>query len=296
MLRIIIRILSAVIAIGGVAWFFADKGYESALTCIGGVIGVLGTFVVEPRQENSRIPPIDQPVREDFCAGFDDSTDFFMDRFASAFPGVRGVEWFDNPQDCIRRIGVILAKPLSFPYEPIWWWRGYSNLQITSFRHVVARKIIMNHLELVIDKIAAINLQHPSRVFLYIQTRADKPCGVYKHTRESRKRMIENHGYAWEEMGFYDGTYISRSELDDGVACINGVTVELNRKAEVRTRFLSPYNLVIAAQGSAINRTSFDSEFKGLMNGILSGTATVEDLANALNQLPKLQPRRTSKQ
>jgi len=290
----IIRILGAVITIGGIAKFFTEKSYEPVLTSAAGLVTVLGTFVTKPGQQNSKVPPIEQPVRDDICANFDDSVRFFMDRFASAFPGVRGVKWFDDPQDCIRRVGTILAKPLEFPYAPIWWWRGYSNLDISSFRHLVGRKIIVDDLELIIDKVAAINLQHPSRVFVYLQTRADKPCGIYKHTRVSMKHMISDQGYAWEEMGYYDGTYITRSELDDGVAEINGVTVELNKKAEVRTRFLSPYNLIIAPQGSAINSTDFDSQFGELMNAILRGESTVDDLATALSRLPKLQSRSRS--
>lgn len=290
MTRIIIRILATIIAVGGAAWYIKEPNFEPILTSLSGIIAVLGTYADKIKQQTSNLPPITQPERKDECNNFDDSIQFFMHRFTEAFPGVRGVVWFNKPQDSIKRLSTILAKPLSFPYTPIWWWRGANN-DIKSFRHLMGRKIILGSKELIIDKIAAINLDQPYRMFVYVQTKPDKACGLYKHTRESRQRMIKNQGYAWEEMGYYNETYITLDELDDGVAEINGVSVKLDSQASNRTRFLSPYNMIIAPQSSPINNNQFDETLRDTMNKILLGESTVDDLAKELAKLPKLRQR-----
>jgi hypothetical protein len=67
----------------------------------------------------------------------DPSTVFFYNRFCSAFPGVRGVEWFAG-KDAIKRLSILLQEPLVFEIghgsrQPIWCWRD-GNFPISRFR------------------------------------------------------------------------------------------------------------------------------------------------------------------
>jgi hypothetical protein len=288
MIRQVIRYLAIAMVLGCIFWYQANPGHEPIITGIASLIAVLGTIRIMPHQEQFSFPPIAQPVRNDTCSGMSEALDLFANRFAAAFPGVRNVEWFSEPQDCINRLSIILASPLEFGrYAPIWWWRGYSNYHITNFRHLGGRKILFDHKELVIDKIAAINLSHPARLFVYVQTKADKPSGVYPNLMKHAKRTKRERGYVYEELGLYGDRYVSREEYDDGVARINGVTVDLKGKVELRSRYLSPYNFVIAPQSSVINRNDFDPKFQEIMNAILRGDSTIEDLAEELNQLPR---------
>jgi hypothetical protein len=71
---------------------------------------------------------------QEACLPGGDSTVFFSERFAQAFPGVRGISWFDDPNEIEMRLLKLLEEPLSFSGKtPVWWWRGDSNLQIERF-------------------------------------------------------------------------------------------------------------------------------------------------------------------
>jgi hypothetical protein len=80
--------------------------------------------------------------------------------------------------------------------------------------------------------------------FVYIQTKADLPIGIYSQTKEDIERMISNFGYAWEEYGLFEDKPITRSCYDDGAAVIDGKVVD-TFGAELRARYLSKYNLLV---------------------------------------------------
>ncbi len=56
------------------------------------------------------------PSKEDGLPVIKDvsSTQFFSERFAKAFPGVRGIQWFRNPAESIRRLEIFFTKPYVF--------------------------------------------------------------------------------------------------------------------------------------------------------------------------------------
>lgn len=80
---------------------------------------------------------------------------------------------------------------------------------------------------------------------------------------------------------------IRLAEYDDGSAVIDGQVVDLNREATIRVKYLTPYNILIAPQGSPINNNRFDRIRVDLLNRVLAGTSTIEDLTAAVLQLPK---------
>ncbi|WP_143842019.1 hypothetical protein [Nostoc sp. 106C] len=188
----------------------------------------------------------------------------------------------------------MLADPLTFKKDsgknnPIWWYRGYRNLQIESFEHLENNIVLINEQELQIKQVIAVNTRDYYQCFIYIETFPMEPSGLYNWEKREIQRMIEQYGYYNEEFGVYQREFfVTRSEYDDGAATINGKLVELDwRATELRVRYLSPYNLIIAASESPINNPSFDNFFEKIMNNILGGNANIEDLNRAVLELPK---------
>jgi len=56
---------------------------------------------------------------------------------------------------------------------------------------------------------------------------------------------------------------------------------------ELRVRYLSKYNLIIAAADSPYNSKKFDAISKEYLNGILNGTHTLEELVDKAKMLRK---------
>lgn len=219
------------------------------------------------------------------------STAFFSDRFAQAFPGSRGIEWFDDPEEIRIRLNRLFKVPLQFlETTPIWWWRN-SNLQISRFLDVGHGEYLMNNEELRIKKIAAVHGGQYYRSFVYIEVGAMEPTGLYASTPARISAVTPgegNFGYYWEEYGLVDGIYkITNAELDDGAAKIEGQLQDTVGRAESRSRYVTPYNFVVAAHDSAISNPAFDRELERILNGMLRGVATLDDLEAAARTLPK---------
>lgn len=220
-----------------------------------------------------------------------DSAVFFSNRFAQAFPGIRGVEWFDDPAEIRARMSRLLKEPLQFKEAtPIWWWRN-ANLQIEKFVDLGNGEYLMNTDELRISKIAAVHGGQYYRAFVYVEVAPMEPTGLYPNTP---RRILENKtkedvfGYHWEEYGLVDGVHmVTRAAYDDGAAKIDGEIQEISGRSELRCRYVTPYNFVIAAHDSPINNPQFDRVLENFLNRILSGEATVEELADAAKKLPK---------
>ncbi len=212
-------------------------------------------------------------------SGFDvctNSTSLFDYRIRSAFPGVRGIKIFENPVECISRLKILLRQPLvgSSMRDPIWYFRGNSCLDISFFTELSENKILLGNDEYIIDKIAVyINPNSYYRDFIYIQTKADSPCGAYTYSDGTLHK--------YEEFGLFNDTVITREEYDDGAAVINGKVVQSNGRFCLRTRRLVPYNFVICAKFHPFNSDEGDRITREYCNGILNGTYTIEDFVNA---------------
>ena len=64
---------------------------------------------------------------------------------------------------------------------------------------------------------------------------------------------------------------VTRAEHDDGAAYIDGQLVDIRQRNELRVRFLTPYNFIIAAHDSPINNQDFDARIVELLNALLGG-------------------------
>ena len=213
----------------------------------------------------------------------------FDERFRLAFPGVRGMVWFEDADVIKERLQLLLRQPLRVSKMAVsWYWRGPSNLHIDRFQHVEDRHYLFGIDELNISKIAAVNLGAYYRSFLYVEAAPDEPTGLYAENQEWFDRSIEMRGYVDEEYGLVDGTLpISRAEYDDGAAIVDGHPVDVRGRVELRARYITPYNMIIAPNCSPINNSNFDYNLESGLNAILSGDGTLEDLIGPISRLPR---------
>lgn len=215
--------------------------------------------------------------------GWRPDTDFFAERFAQAFPGLRSITWFDDPAAIAMRLDKLLEPPLDFAEgTPIWWLRGPSNLHIESYRRLDDRLVLLNWEELRVRSIAACPNQAYQRVFVYLEAEGVEPTGLYPHDEESTKRAVEVMGYDSEEYAIFDEKLIKREEYDDGAALIDGKLIDTRGKMELRIRHLTPYNIIIAANGSPLNNSTFDARLETLLNGALASREAATDALNKI--------------
>ena len=223
------------------------------------------------------------------------SLHFFSERMAQAFPGKRGLVEIRDSEAIKGSLDTVLKRPLCVAERdgeglctPIWWWRGIRNLYIFRYKFVKEHGyFLINNDELNITKLVAHRSSAEDMEFVYIETSAVNPSGIYTFTNSKLAEMVTEFGFAWEELGYYKGRYISRAEYDDGYAKINGEIVYLGGEADLRRRFLTPYNMLIAPFDSRINNNSIDFKITELLNGVLTGVCTLEDIIELLRRSPK---------
>lgn len=213
---------------------------------------------------------------------------FFANRIGYAFPGLRDkLEWYKG-KDAVNRLARFLSEPLVFStldreglIKPIWWYRAGSSMFIESFEILSKTKCLMNNDELIIDKIAVYHSQFEFRNFIYVEVLPDKPSGAYTHTSGYIAERVKEYGYYWEEFGLANGVAIKREEYEDGAATIKGKVVDTHG-AQLRTRCLTKYNLLITSTSSPYNSHKFDRDSGEYLNGILKGDKTFQDFFNFL--------------
>lgn len=218
-----------------------------------------------------------------------DSTVFFAERFAQTFPGARGIKWFNDKSDIKMRLAKLLEQPLIFSDgTPMWWWRGFRNMHIEHFDSLDAGIFLMNVDELNIHKIAAVQFDSGDRSFVYVETNAMEATGLYAEDEDRIAHSIKRQGFYDEEYGLHLNTQpVTRGEYDDGAALIAGNLVDIRGNVELRVRYTTPYNFLIASNGSPINNPTFDRQSEKLLNGLLSGDVRFGDLVKEIQKLPR---------
>lgn len=221
----------------------------------------------------------------------ENSTIHFSNRMADAFPGIRELTWFTEPREAIDRLSILLKTPLRFRVRegkalPMWWWRGGSDNHIESFKVLGKTTCLMNTHELEISKLAAYRSASYYREFVYVETNPSQPIGLYDYPNGYVEERKQEWGYYKEEYALLNDKPISRTEYDDNSAVINGKVVDAYG-AELRIRYLSKYNFIIAAQMSPINNSEFDMLFETILNELLEGVQEFESLLDAVLKLPR---------
>lgn len=217
------------------------------------------------------------------------STVVFAQRFSDAFPGVRGIAWFDGDDTIRQRLARLLAQPLEFEDRtPIWWSRGSSNLQISRYAEAADFSLI-NGDEMKIVRVAAVNSASYKYNFVYVDVEPLPPIGIYKHTPERIAEVATGDSpfdYYWEEYGLVDGTHlVTRAELDDGSAMIQGELQSLRGRLEIRGRYVTRYNFIIAAGGAPLMNSSYDDTLEGHLNAMLKGEDRLPIIAKEAQRL-----------
>jgi hypothetical protein len=76
---------------------------------------------------------------------------------------------------------------------------------------------------------------------------------------------------------------LTREEYDDASKVIKGKVVD-TFGSQLRVRFLSDYNFLIAANQSPFNSRKFDNESRESMNKILKGEMNADDFIDSLKE------------
>lgn len=235
---------------------------------------------------------VEEPVKEEIPDATERSTALFAYRMAKAFPGLRGFKTYEG-RDAVKRLLILLQKPLKFKNgtfeaesDPIWWFRDTGNNSINEFKKIDNRKVLMNLEQLKIKRIAAYHGRSYYRDFVYVETEGEKQTGLYALTKEQIKSHVETFGYSWEEYGVLGKKFIRREHYEDGATELRGEIIDAG-EAKLRTRYLTPYNFIIAAKASPYNSNRFDTESEDYFDGLLRGTKTLDEFFNFMKTLKK---------
>jgi class 3 adenylate cyclase len=213
--------------------------------------------------------------------------DFFSDRFSASFPGMQNiVSWFSDREEIAMRLDRLLAQPLKIDdYSPIWWFRGLSTNSVNRFSRLSSRIWLLNNAELQIERVAAVDDSAYWRRFVYVEVSEVSPIGEIDQSEIAHRQKAW--GFCPEELCLFRGRYLRREFFDDGAGEVDGRIVDFNGEAELRIRYLTRYNFLISGQDSSINNTAFDQRLEAVMNGLLLGSGTVEDIVQEVQKLPK---------
>lgn len=231
----------------------------------------------------------------------EESTVFFARRMAEAFPGVRGVCEFSDRKEINKRLSILLQAPLKFEQgldradtDPVWFFRAGAAEDIQLFLRIGNNKVLMNTDELLIKRIVV--YRDSGRYYgqyVYVEVEADKPCGCYSHNEDTMKYMVDKRGYYDEEFAVFKPSWylperkITRQEYDDGSAMVNGKPMRLHGRAELRLRYLTSYNFILAAKFSPFNCREFDRTSGEYFKGMLNGTISVKQFDEYMMAFPK---------
>jgi hypothetical protein len=80
---------------------------------------------------------------------------------------------------------------------------------------------------------------------------------------------------------------VDRAQFDDGAAVINGRLENIRGRSELRERYVTPYNFVVAPQGSPINNSKFDKRLGEILDSMLKGADLLKELLDEIVRLPK---------
>jgi serine/threonine protein kinase len=132
----------------------------------------------------------------------------------------------------------------------LWWTQGSSNMPIEKFEKLNDKTWLIDYTEIQIEKIWVTKDNYSyDHQYIILKTKAMANFDVYD----------EQNAMYREEAAWFMDRYITREEYDDGVADINGESVWLEGKAELRVRNLQPQYYFIATNSHPILLDENDS-------------------------------------
>lgn len=231
----------------------------------------------------------------------EESTVFFSRRMAAAFPGVRGLKEIINKRKIWQSLSVLLQQPLTFAQglenatpDPIWWFRGRGALPIERFSKIRISRLLMNYEELRIQRIIVYrDSGRYYQQYVYVETCPDQPSGCYSYRKGEIKDNAGSFGYYNEEFAvfkpkcFLPSRHITRQEYDDGATTIFSRNVELQGRAKLRERYLTPYNFIIAAKFSPYNSEEYCQSSQDYLTAMLEKKISKEEFNDYMLKFPR---------
>ena len=258
---------------------FENDGYEMLMRALRAQAEKIGVTLQKDTDTDAEVSRIVYP------------SVVFGNRLSDAFPGLRGMEKIEG-KEAVERLQILLEPSHVGLADSIWWLRGDSNMYISNFEKLDDTHVLLDVNQLFVDFIVAVRKFSDRKNFVYLQARAEQPTGLYKYEdgwiqNYLDKRLEENSGYFfYEEYGEWNGRLITRAEYDDGAAMINGKPTRTSG-ASLRVRYLTAYNVVICGRDHVLNNSEIDFDFMRLLDEILLGQKTVDDLVEFVFKLPK---------
>lgn len=245
------------------------------------------------------------PTSREESLPYRDSDELFAWRLSDAFPGLRDVEVITDPEAAIDRLAVVFQDPIYIlregeeysggKYYPFWWFRGTSNCPINQFKKLSDRRCLIEAKELKISRLVAVRrFDNGERDFLYVESEGEEPVGCYDYEsgeieqrlKEREEKDFELGYYVSEEYALWEEQVATRAEYDDGSALIDGRPTRI-QDAEIRIRYLTPYNFIICGKKHVINQSEKDAFAKKILNNILKEEASVDHLIDFVGNLPR---------
>lgn len=231
------------------------------------------------------------------------STVFFKRRMCAAFPGKRGLIEYTDQKQIRRALSKLFKAPLKFNKaigrdsltDPIWWFRGGSAMNIDKYKYLGNGRYLLAWDEVKISRlIAFIDSGCYYSNYVYIEFDGDRPTNLYKdyYSPDKIKELHKFLPQVTEEYAVFKPCYffskrITKQEEDDGYTRILGKTVKLKKRYVCRIRSLTPYNYIIAAKQSAFNNPDFDRTSGIVLDGMLDGSVTKEQMNEYMMTFPK---------
>lgn len=138
-----------------------------------------------------------------------------------------------------------------------------------------------------VKRIVAYAADEYYKEFVYVETYPENPTGLYEINQQEIYEYKRTTGYYNEEYAEWNGKLVGRMEYDDDAAVIDGKVVDLEHKAKLRNRYLTPYNFIICAHFNPINNSKYDSYMRQLLDGILEGRNSVDDIIEFVNEMSR---------
>ncbi|MFB0847084.1 serine/threonine protein kinase, partial [Paenibacillus oleatilyticus] len=157
-----------------------------------------------------------------------------------ACPGKMGIIQITDKEKINYIMGLLAAKCQDLM---LWWTQGSADCPINQpIRHLHDNTWFIDHGEHNIEEIWVKKDDSYDHQYILLQCSPMPRFGIY-----------EGEGYRYEEAAWFIDRYITRQEYDDGVADIDGKSVELEQRAELRTRELEQDFIFIATFANSIN-------------------------------------------
>ncbi|MEZ5016439.1 MAG: hypothetical protein R2800_05250 [Flavipsychrobacter sp.] len=219
-----------------------------------------------------------------------DAKHFFAERLGLAFPGKRGLHWYNNPNEIIKKLEILLRQPLEatnkdeiekVTYSPIWWFRGRLSMYIDSFKRIGTKTCLLNNIELCIKRIAVNINNNPDYNYIYLECSPQKETGINpRYSNNIIKEDIDLFGFCQEEYALHNNKLITCAEFEDGAYERKGKHILIpTKEGERRIRYLTSFNFIITFHHSKLNiRHDKETEFQELMNDVNYNKKSTEDL------------------